>query len=167
MIAVIIGLWAVFALSGCELEDQPGILVDEDDAGDGVDAGEPDPGDVGYEGSVVNESGPAVYSEVREAPFHFSGSSVDYECRLDDGQWESCDCPVAYSGLDDGVGTFDVRSSNYRSRHRVGRGQAAQTQRGPRHFSGLLRLWCDDGVIIYHGPTFIRSTERSTCESHY
>jgi len=42
--------------------------------------------------------------------FEADKEGAEFECRLDDGEWEPCSSPVSYEGLDDGEHTFSVRA---------------------------------------------------------
>ncbi|MEZ4751452.1 MAG: fibronectin type III domain-containing protein [Bdellovibrionota bacterium] len=57
--------------------------------------------------SVTPEESPTISSD---AVFEFSSNNAgSYECKLDDGDYEECDSPMAYSGLANGDHTFLVR----------------------------------------------------------
>ncbi|MCB0417941.1 MAG: fibronectin type III domain-containing protein [Bdellovibrionales bacterium] len=57
--------------------------------------------------SVTPEESPTISSD---AVFEFSSNNAEsYECLLDDGAFEECDSPMAYSGLENGDHNFQVR----------------------------------------------------------
>jgi Domain of unknown function (DUF4082)/Bacterial Ig-like domain/Bacterial Ig domain len=65
------------------------------------------------------DSNPPNLSASADAEFAFSGEDgagsgvASFQCRRDStlaADWESCDSPKAYTGLDDGLHTFDVRA---------------------------------------------------------
>jgi Cys-rich repeat protein len=57
-------------------------------------------------------SAPSDPSNSSDATFEFDcdEQNCTFECRIDDGEWESCSSPKTYTGLEDGNHTFEVRA---------------------------------------------------------
>ena len=63
--------------------------------------------------TVAIDVGPANPSNSRSAVVDFSADeSAEFECRLDFGEWSSCDSAQSYSDLDDGAHSFEVRATD-------------------------------------------------------
>ena len=84
-------------------------------------AGNPDPSPASYAWTVdvtapdtTITEGPADPSYNGDASLSFESTEVGstFECQLDDGGFGACTSPQAYSGLLDGVHTFDVRATD-------------------------------------------------------
>lgn len=60
------------------------------------------------------DSEPPALSNDTSPTFAFSANEddVDFECRLDDGEWEPCASPKTYAGVADGPRTFAVRGTD-------------------------------------------------------
>src|SRR5439155_12449771 len=59
-------------------------------------------------------SGPSGTIASASASFSFNSSEAgsSFECRLDGGSWAGCPSPKPYSGLADGVHSFEVRATD-------------------------------------------------------
>jgi hypothetical protein len=67
---------------------------------------------------TIIDSGPANPTNSTSASFTFhgtdSGSGVaSYECQLDSGGWTACTSPQNYTGLSEGIHTFEVQAIDY------------------------------------------------------
>jgi len=61
---------------------------------------------------VTIDSGPSGPINQASADFAFSSSEAgaDFECKFDDGGWETCESPAHYGGVDPGEHSFAVRA---------------------------------------------------------
>jgi Ca2+-binding RTX toxin-like protein len=64
--------------------------------------------------TVVDLAGPTGIVTVPDATFTYSAdeSPVTFECRVDGGLWETCGTSRSFTGLPDGLHTFEVRATD-------------------------------------------------------
>jgi hypothetical protein len=102
--------------------DDPPDEEGESDEGDEGEEGEPTSGEEEEVGEEAGEgedgpdttitAGPPRHTKATEAKFKFESSERDatFECRLDDGDWETCESPLSLSDLSEGSHSFEVRA---------------------------------------------------------
>ena len=78
---------------------------------------DPDPGPVAGDSSPPDtqiSAGPEGKTRKKSATFSFSGTDAravaSFQCKLDDGSFETCSSPKSYTGLKKGTHTFSVRA---------------------------------------------------------